>query len=96
MDLLTKIQIDSPIIQIIGDKSQSLLIILPKNRSLIIKKENLRYFSKEIESETYYDQAFLTVKQTQVDKYLVSTFLTKLNNKTYNTGYVGLNMIKGK
>lgn len=95
MELLTKSPLDSKVVQIIGDKIQSLQLLLPKDQSFIIKKENLGYFSKEIESEVYSDQAFLAVRQSQIDNYLVSTFLTKVTNKANNIGYVGLCMKKG-
>lgn len=87
---------DSPTIQLIGNSSQSLQLVLPKHHSFIIKNENLVYFSKNIESQILSDQVFLTVKQSQIEKYLVTTYLTKLNNKSNNSAYVGISMTKGR
>ncbi len=87
---------DSPCTQLIGNSSQSLQIVLPQYYSFIIKSENLVYFSNNIESNVISDQVFLTVKQSHIEKYLVSTYLTKLYNKSNNLAYVGINMEKGR
>ncbi len=87
---------DSPSTQLIGHSYQSLQILLPQHHSFIIKSENLVYFSNNIESNVISDQVFLTVKKSHIEKYLVSTYLTKLYNKSNNLAYVGISMEKGR
>lgn len=96
MENLTRIHFDSISTHIIGINSQSLQIVLPKSTSFIIKNENLVYFSNSIESEVFTDQVFLTVKNSQIEKYLISTYLTKLHNNSNNLAYIGINMSKGR
>ena len=95
MELIIKKFLHSDFTQTIGENIQSLQVVLPKQHSFIVKNENITYFSQEIESEVFSEQVFMTVKQTYIDKHLITTYLTKLKNNSNNVAYVGINMTKG-
>jgi hypothetical protein len=77
---------------IIGERDQTLQVILKKNDSIVLKKQNLQYMSSEALEETLFSKKKSTNEEkiVKLGKRINDNNLVKLKNINSNFEYIGL------